>query len=182
MSEKFVIEPCGALRGIIEICGAKNAVLPVLAASLLTEKPCVLQNVPRLSDVEAMCVLIESLGAKISCERDSFTIDASNVQSLDASYELVGKLRASFLIMGPLLARFGRAKVPLPGGCAIGSRPVDLHLKGFAALGAKIDHSHGFVTVTAKRLKGAKIYLDFPSVGATENIMMAAVLADGQTI
>jgi len=182
MSEKFIVEPCGPLRGTLNVCGAKNAVLPVLAAALLTEKPCTLQNVPLLSDVEAMCVLIESLGARVSCENNTFVIDASGADSLDASYELVGKLRASFLIMGPLLARFGRAKVPLPGGCAIGSRPVDLHLKGFAALGAKIDHAHGFVNVTARRLKGAKIYLDFPSVGATENIMMAAALANGQTI
>lgn len=182
MTEKLIVEPCGALRGTLEICGAKNAVLPVLAAALLTEKPCTLQNAPRLSDVDAMCVLIESLGARVTRENNALVIDASGAESLDASYELVGKLRASFLIMGPLLARFGRAKVPLPGGCAIGSRPVDLHLKGFAALGAEIDHSHGFVTITAKRLKGAKIYLDFPSVGATENIMMAAMLADGQTI
>ena len=182
MSEKFIVEPSGPLRGTLEICGAKNAVLPVLAAALLTEKPCLLQNVPALSDVDSMSLLIESLGARVAREKNTLTIDAGDVASLKASYELVGKLRASFLIMGPLLARFGRAKVPLPGGCAIGSRPVDLHLKGFAALGAKIDHSHGFVTVSAKRLRGAKIYLDFPSVGATENVMMAAVLAEGQTI
>ncbi|MCL2197956.1 MAG: UDP-N-acetylglucosamine 1-carboxyvinyltransferase [Defluviitaleaceae bacterium] len=184
MAEKFIVTPCGALRGSIEIGGAKNAVLPVLAAALLTEQPCTLQNVPSLSDVESMRVLIESLGAKTRAagEKGSITIDASDVTSLEASYELVGKLRASFLVMGPLLARFGQAKVPLPGGCAIGSRPVDLHLKGFAALGADIDHSHGFVTATANTLKGAKIYLDFPSVGATENIMMAAVLAEGQTV
>ncbi|MCL2224823.1 MAG: UDP-N-acetylglucosamine 1-carboxyvinyltransferase [Defluviitaleaceae bacterium] len=182
MAEKFIIQPCGALRGAVEIYGSKNAVLPVLAASILTEQPCILQNVPNLSDVDAMTALLESLGVRSRSEGDTRFLDASGVNSLDASYELVGKLRASFLVMGPLLARFGRAKVPLPGGCAIGSRPVDLHLKGFAALGADIDHSHGFVTASAKRLKGAKIYLDFPSVGATENIMMAAVLAEGQTI
>ncbi|MCL2576889.1 MAG: UDP-N-acetylglucosamine 1-carboxyvinyltransferase [Defluviitaleaceae bacterium] len=182
MAEKFIIEPCGALNGTVEVSGSKNAVLPVLAASVLTEQPCVLQNVPDLSDVDAMLALLESLGVSSGKEKDLRFLDASGVNSLDASYELVGKLRASFLVMGPLLARFGRAKVPLPGGCAIGSRPVDLHLKGFSALGAIIDHSHGFVTVSAKRLKGAKIYLDFPSVGATENIMMAATLAEGQTI
>jgi UDP-N-acetylglucosamine 1-carboxyvinyltransferase len=184
LAEKFVIEPSGALRGTVEIGGAKNAVLPVIAAAILSEHPCTLQNVPNLSDVEAMCILTESLGVKTVADKNSgvLSIDASKINSLDASYELVGKLRASFLIMGPLLARFGRAKVPLPGGCAIGSRPVDLHLKGFAALGAEIDHSHGFVTASAKKLKGAKIYLDFPSVGATENIMMAAVFASGQTI
>ena len=184
MAEKFIVEPCGALRGKMEIGGAKNAVLPVLAAAILTEQECVLQNVPDLSDVESMCVLLESLGAKTIMDKPSGTITVNThaINSLDASYELVGKLRASFLVMGPLLARFGRAKVPLPGGCAIGSRPVDLHLKGFAALGAEIDNSHGFVTASAKRLRGAKIYLDFPSVGATENIMMAAALAQGQTI
>ena len=183
MTEKFIVEPCGSLCGRVEIGGAKNAVLPVLAATILTERPCILQNVPDLSDVDSMRLLVESLGVAVTRDTNgTLTLDAGGVNSLDASYDLVGKLRASFLVMGPLLARFGRAKVPLPGGCAIGSRPVDLHLKGLAALGAKIDHSHGFVTASAKRLKGAKIYLDFPSVGATENIMMAAALADGQTI
>ena len=182
MNDKFLVTPCGALRGTIDIGGAKNAVLPVLAAAILTEQACELQNVPALSDVESMCMLIESLGVQVERDAQSLKINARNVNAVDASYELVGKLRASFLIMGPLLARFGRAKVPLPGGCAIGSRPVDLHLKGFAALGAEIDNSHGFVTATATRLRGAKIYLDFPSVGATENIMMAAVLAEGQTV
>jgi UDP-N-acetylglucosamine 1-carboxyvinyltransferase len=179
---KYLIEPCQALRGKIEIGGAKNAVLPVLAAAILTEQTCELQNVPNLSDVEAMCLLIESLGVKTRRHKDTLTLDASEINSCNASYELVGKLRASFLVMGPLLARFGRAKIPLPGGCAIGSRPVDLHLKGLAALGAQIDHAHGFVSAKAKKLSGAKIYLDFPSVGATENIMMAATLANGQTI
>jgi len=182
MTEKFVIEPCGPLSGVTSIYGSKNAVLPVLAASILTEQPCILQNVPDLSDVNSMLALLESLGVAARRENDTYFLDASGVDTLDASYDLVGKLRASFLVMGPLLARFGRAKVPLPGGCPIGSRPVDLHLKGFSALGAEIDHSHGFVTASAKRLTGAKIYLDFPSVGATENIMMAAVLACGQTI
>ncbi|MCL2456286.1 MAG: UDP-N-acetylglucosamine 1-carboxyvinyltransferase [Defluviitaleaceae bacterium] len=182
MTEKFIVEPCKNLRGTIEIGGAKNAVLPILAAALLTEQNCALQNIPDLSDVRAMCALLESFGAKTFFSNNSLTVDASRADSSDASYELVGKLRASFLVMGSLLARFGRAKVPLPGGCAIGTRPVDLHLKGFAALGAEIDHSHGFVTARAKKLHGAKIYLDFPSVGATENIMMAAVLAQGQTI
>jgi len=183
MAEKLIINPCGALCGKIEIGGSKNAVLPVLAAVLLTEQPCVLQNVPDLSDVGAMRALLESLGVKTSKKGDSLTVNPGGVNSLDAAYELAGKLRASFLVTGPLLARFGKAKVALPGGCAIGSRPVDLHLKGLAALGAEIDHSHGYVMVKAKKkLKGAKIYLDFPSVGATENIMMAAALAEGQTI
>jgi len=184
MSEKFIIEPSERLVGELAIAGAKNAVLPVLAAALLTRGTSFIQNVPHLSDVESMCQLLESLGAKSRWDvgNGDLAIDTQNLLTHEASYELVGKLRASFLVMGPLLACMGRAKVPLPGGCAIGTRPVDLHLKGFAALGADIDHSHGYVTVTAPKLRGAKIYLDFPSVGATENIMMAAALAEGQTI
>ncbi|MCL2839779.1 MAG: UDP-N-acetylglucosamine 1-carboxyvinyltransferase [Defluviitaleaceae bacterium] len=184
MAEKFIIEPSGPLSGSLEIGGAKNAVLPVLAATMLTGDVCALQNVPTLSDVESMSGLMETLGAKTKWDKQSGILEicTSDIHSHEAAYELVAKLRASFLVMGPLLARFGRAKVPLPGGCAIGSRPVDLHLKGFAALGAEVDNSHGCVTVSAKKLKGAKIYLDFPSVGATENIMMAASLAEGQTI
>jgi UDP-N-acetylglucosamine 1-carboxyvinyltransferase len=128
--------------------------------------------------------LLESIGVKIKTDEDSGVIELYAQDSLnwEASYDLVGKMRASFLIMGPLLARLGRVHVPLPGGCAIGTRPVDLHLKGFVALGAKIEQEHGYVRATAKRLHGARIYLDFPSVGATENIMMAAVLADGVTV
>jgi len=184
MAEKFIIEPSGALKGTIEIGGSKNAVLPVIAATILTGQKCNLLNVPALSDVESMAGLLKTLGAKTRFMKKtgSLTIDTSEITSTEAAYELVVKLRASFLVMGPLLARFGSAKVPLPGGCAIGSRPVDLHLKGFAALGAEVDNSHGCVTVSAKKLKGAKIYLDFPSVGATENIMMAAAFAEGQTV
>jgi len=184
MAEKYIIKQSGALCGEIEIGGAKNAVLPVLAATILTGQKCRIQNVPNLSDVESMCVLLESLGGKRDWNKQKGTldIDTSKLDCSDASYEIVGKLRASFLVLGPLLARLGRAKVSLPGGCAIGTRPVDLHLKGFVALGAKIDHSHGYVTVDAPKLVGAKVYLDFPSVGATENIIMAATLAEGQTI
>lgn len=184
MADKFIVQPTGKLTGELEIAGSKNAVLPVLAATLLADTNSLIQNVPYLSDVEYMCLLLESLGAKASWDKDkgNLSLNTQNINSFEASYELVGKLRASFLVMGPLLARMGRAKIPLPGGCAIGTRPVDLHLKGMAALGADVDNSHGYVTATAKKLKGAKIYLDFPSVGATENIMMAAVLAEGQTI
>jgi len=184
MAEKFIVYPSGPLKGNIEISGAKNAVLPVLAGSLLTGQPCVISNVPNLSDVEYMCELVESLGGFTAWNRNLGTISvaANNLTKHDAAYELVGKLRASFLIIGPLLARLGRARVPLPGGCAIGSRPVDLHLKGLAAMGAEIEHTHGYVEAKAQKLRGAKIYLDFPSVGATENIMMAASLAEGQTI
>ena len=182
MTEKFIIKPTGPLKGSIEIGGAKNAVLPVLAATILTGNSCTVQNVPNLSDVDHMCSLLNSLGATSNKQNDILTISTANINCQEAAYEWVGKLRASFLVMGPLLARFGCAKVSLPGGCAIGSRPIDLHLKGMAALGADVDHSHGYITVTAPKLTGAKIYLDFPSVGATENIMMAATLAEGQTI
>jgi len=184
MTEKFIIEPSAPLKGKVEISGAKNAVLPVLAATILTNDTSIIQNVPNLSDVDAMCSLLESLGGKVSWDRQTgmLTADTSRIYSTEAAYEYVGKLRASFLVIGPLLARFGSAKVSLPGGCAIGSRPIDLHLKGLAALGADVEHSHGYVTVIAEQLTGAKIYLDFPSVGATENIMMAAVFAEGQTI
>jgi len=184
MADKFIIHPKGPLMGQIDICGAKNAVLPVLAGSLLTGQPCNISNVPNLSDVESMAELVESLGGFSSWDKNRgiLNIDTSKLNKYDASYELVGKLRASFLIIGPLLARLGRARVPLPGGCAIGTRPVDLHLKGLAAMGAEIEHAHGYIEAIAPKLIGAKIYLDFPSVGATENIMMAATLADGQTI
>ena len=182
MTEKFIINPTGSLRGSIEIGGSKNAVLPVLAATLLTGKTCTIQNAPMLSDVCYMRSLLESLGATSKMSTNTITVDTTNINSQEAAYEWVGKLRASFLVMGPLLARFGTAKVSLPGGCAIGSRPIDLHLKGMAALGADVEHSHGYVTVSARKLTGAKVYLDFPSVGATENIMMAAALADGQTV
>lgn len=182
--EKFIIEQSGPLKGAVRIGGAKNAVLPILAAVLLTEEASVIRDVPNLSDVEIMGELLGSLGVRIDWNRGSGVINVSvgDLRQSDAEYDLVGKLRASFLIMGPLLARMGEVKVPLPGGCAIGSRPVDLHLKGMAALGAHIEQSHGYMTARAKKLKGAKIYLDFPSVGATENILMAAVLAEGQTI
>jgi len=184
MTEKFIIEPSGPLKGAIEIGGAKNAVLPILAATILTGEICTIQNVPHLSDVNYMCCLLESLGVKSTWDTSNgiITADTTTINSQEAAYEWVGKLRASFLVIGPLLARFGCAKVSLPGGCAIGARPIDLHLKGLAALGAEIEHSHGYVSVYAKKLAGAKVYLDFPSVGATENIMMAATLAEGQTI
>jgi UDP-N-acetylglucosamine 1-carboxyvinyltransferase len=165
-------------------------VLPVLAAGLLTGQKCTVQNVPHLSDVEAMCGLLDSVGVGVDYDSKSGDLNlcAEGFNRHEAAYEWVGRLRASFLVIGPMLARLGRAKVPLPGGCAIGTRPVDLHLKGLAALGAEIEHSHGYITARARRLRGAnrlrgaKIYLDFPSVGATENLMMASCLAEGQTI
>jgi UDP-N-acetylglucosamine 1-carboxyvinyltransferase len=182
---KFVIEETTELKGKVKIGGAKNSALPIIAASLLTEKQSDFEEVPYLNDVKTMCELLRFLGAKVekSKENNLLIITPGNNISGIAPYELVNKMRASFLITGPLLARVGYAKVPLPGGCAIGLRPVDLHLKGFIAMGAEINQGHGYIEAKVNgRLNGAKIYLDFPSVGATENILMASVLADGQTI
>lgn len=177
----IVIEGGRPLEGIVKISSAKNAVLPVIAASLLTESECIIEDAPELEDVKVMREVLKSLGAKAHREGDSIKISAGTIDSFEAPYDLVRKMRASFLVMGPLLARKGRARISMPGGCAIGSRPIDLHLKGFASLGAEIELGHGFVEAKCEKLKGSTIYLDFPSVGATENIMMAAALAEGQT-
>ncbi|MDN5302272.1 MAG: UDP-N-acetylglucosamine 1-carboxyvinyltransferase [Thermoanaerobacteraceae bacterium] len=178
----FIIEGGSKLSGTVKISSAKNAVLPVIAASLLTEAECIIEDAPELEDVRVMKEVLLSLGAKLSCEANSIKIDAAPINSFEAPYDLVRKMRASFLVMGPLLARKGKARISMPGGCAIGSRPIDLHLKGFASLGAEIELGHGFVEARCEKLKGTTIYLDFPSVGATENIMMAATLAEGQTV
>ncbi|MCL2699809.1 MAG: UDP-N-acetylglucosamine 1-carboxyvinyltransferase, partial [Defluviitaleaceae bacterium] len=182
--EKFVIEKSKPLRGTVKISGSKNAVLPVMAASLLTAEECLIQDVPALSDVFIMSKILESLGAKVYWNKSTsgVKIRAGRISATETDYELVSRMRASFLVMGPLLARTGKVKIPLPGGCAIGARPIDLHLKGFTAMGAKIVQEHGFVSASAKRLRAARIYLDFPSVGATENILMAACLAKGRTV
>ncbi|NLP18120.1 MAG: UDP-N-acetylglucosamine 1-carboxyvinyltransferase, partial [Firmicutes bacterium] len=181
---KFVIDGGVPLEGTVPIGGAKNAVLPIIAASLLTEGKCTIKGMPQLEDVRTICLVLEALGVKLWGDDDdnSIQVHPINLVSCEPPYELVRKMRASFLVMGPLLARFGRAKVSLPGGCAIGTRPVDLHLKGFHALGARISTGYGTVLAEAKRLRGTRIYLDYPSVGATENIMMAATLAQGQTL
>ncbi|MDP4094763.1 MAG: UDP-N-acetylglucosamine 1-carboxyvinyltransferase [Bacillota bacterium] len=182
---KFIISEGKPLRGNVRVSGAKNSVLPIIAASLLAEGQSVIEEIPYLNDVKIMCELVKTLGAgiDISVDKNRLTVDPNKIYNTVAPYELVNKLRASFLVMGPLLAREGNAKISLPGGCAIGSRPVDLHLKGFLAMGAEISQGHGYIEAKTKgKLTGGKIYLDFPSVGATENIMMAAVLADGQTI
>lgn len=180
---KYVISEGVPLKGRVKIGGAKNSVLPIIAASLLGESKSIIEEVPDLYDVRMMCDLVKSLGAKVEkIDPSSISFFASDITNSTAPYELVSKLRASFLIMGPMIARTGFVRVALPGGCAIGSRPVDLHLKGFTALGAEITQGHGYVEARrTKKLTGSKIYLDFPSVGATENIMMAAVLAEGQT-
>jgi UDP-N-acetylglucosamine 1-carboxyvinyltransferase len=181
---KLVVHKSPPLRGSIRISGSKNAVLPILAASLLAEGKSIIGDVPNLKDVVIMQHLLQHLGVTIKWSKAKSEIEliTDHITEYEAPYDLVSQMRASFLIMGPLLARIGKAKIPLPGGCAIGSRPVDLHLKGFSALGAEITQQNGYVEAYADKLKGSKIYLDFPSVGATENIMMAAVYAEGTTI
>ena len=182
--EKLVIHGGNRLEGTVKISGAKNAVLPIIAASLLGQSPSLLEEVPDLEDVRTISKVLCQLGVQVENKgNDVLYIDSTKITSCEAPYELVRKMRASFLIMGPLLARCGHAKISLPGGCAIGTRPIDLHLKGFEALGADIEIGHGYIEAKAPNgLIGARIYLDFPSVGATENIMMAACMAKGQTV
>lgn len=184
--EKIIIKGGRVLKGTVRVEGAKNAVLPVLAAALLaSEGVNVIRDVPNLSDVGTINEVLKSLNAKVDHlpELNRVIIDSSEQLSAEAQFEYVRKMRASILVMGPLLARNGFARVALPGGCAIGSRPIDQHLKGFEAMGAEISFGHGHVEAKAENgLQGAKIYLDFPSVGATENIMTAAALAKGTTI
>ena len=181
---KYIVEKSGPLKGDVVISGAKNAVLPLMAAALLAEEPCVIRDVPRLRDVSFMKDILSSLGSHIEeLDENVISISTKDILSTEAQFELVNKMRASILVMGPLLARKGRAKIPSPGGCAIGARPIDLHLKGLEALGAIINRTDTYVEAIAgpQGLIGDTIYLDFPSVGATENIMMAAVLAQGIT-
>ncbi|MBR4641927.1 MAG: UDP-N-acetylglucosamine 1-carboxyvinyltransferase [Selenomonadaceae bacterium] len=184
--EILVIKGGNRLSGTVKISGAKNAVLPVIAATLLgQDKETCLDEVPNLDDVRTISEVLRTLGVKVrhEPENNKLYVDATSIKNITAPYDLVRKMRASFLIIGPLLARLGSAKISLPGGCAIGTRPIDLHLKGFEALGAKISIGHGYIEAVAPEgLKGAQIYLDFPSVGATENILMAASMAEGQTI
>lgn len=183
--EKIIVRGGNKLNGMVEIEGAKNAVLPILAASILpTEGRTVLHNVPILSDVFTMNNVIRFLNVKVGFDEDQkeITVDATNELSYEAPFKYVSKMRASIVVLGPLLARVKHAKVALPGGCAIGSRPIDLHLKGLEAMGAKIIRNDGYIEAMTDGLKGANIYLDFPSVGATQNIMMAATLAKGTTI
>ncbi|MCY1606926.1 UDP-N-acetylglucosamine 1-carboxyvinyltransferase [Staphylococcus pettenkoferi] len=184
--DKIVIKGGNTLRGEVQVSGAKNAVLPVLTASLLASKgQSILRNVPALSDVETINNVISTLNAEVAYDKDSesVTVDATKTLNDEAPYEYVSKMRASILVMGPLLARLGHAKVALPGGCAIGSRPIEQHIKGFEELGADIRMDGGFIYANAKDgLKGTTIHLDFPSVGATQNIVMAASLAQGKTV
>ncbi len=182
--DRILIRGGRALKGQIPISGAKNAALPILAAGLLTDEPLILKNVPALADIDSMCRLLETLGTKVDADRSGrVELRTPRLTGTLAAYDLVRKMRASVLVLGPLLARAGEAKVSLPGGCAIGPRPVDLHLKGLSELGAKIELSEGYIHARAPRgLKGANIRLELPSVGATENLLMAACLADGQTV
>ena len=173
------------LVGAVKTSGAKNAVLPIIAASILGTTPSHLDEVPMLEDVHTISEVLKCLGLAVECspEKNVLDIDSTEITSYEAPYELVRTMRASFLVMGPLLARIGKARISMPGGCAIGARPIDIHLKGFEALGVKIEQGHGYIEASAPEgLKGTSIYFDFPSVGATENIMMAASLAEGTTI
>lgn len=162
--------------------GAKNAVLPIIAASVLGTEGSVISEVPELEDVSTICKVLECLGLKVDASKPhTLKIDSHVVTGYEAPYDLVSTMRASFLVMGSLLARVGKAKISLPGGCAIGTRPIDIHLKGFEALGARIEQGHGSIEASAPNgLVGTTIYLDFPSVGATENLMMAASMAKGR--
>ncbi len=182
--ERLIVTGGKKLSGSIKVSGAKNAVLPIIAASLLGTTTSRLEEIPALEDVGTISEVLRQLGVSVAAEEaGTLIVNSGELSSCEAPYEFVRKMRASFLVMGPLLARAGQARISLPGGCAIGTRPIDLHLKGFEALGAEIVLGHGYIEARARqRLKGARIYLDFPSVGATENIMMAACLAEGQTV
>lgn len=183
--EKLIVKGGNRLVGAVKTSGAKNAVLPIIAASILGTTPSHLDEVPMLEDVHTISEVLKCLGLAVECspEKNVLDIDSTEITSYEAPYELVRTMRASFLVMGSLLARIGKARISMPGGCAIGARPIDIHLKGFEALGVKIEQGHGYIEASAPDgLKGTSIYFDFPSVGATENIMMAASLAEGTTI
>ena len=185
--DKLIIQGGFSLNGEVTISGAKNAALPILCASLLAETPLNLSSVAALKDIDTTIKLLDTMGVKIAREADKVSLDASDVQSFEATYEMVKTMRASILVLGPLLARFGTARVSLPGGCAIGSRPVDLHIKGLQAMGAAIHITHGYIQASTlhlpnRRLQGARYYMDLVTVTGTENLMMAAALAKGTTV
>lgn len=179
--DKIIVEGGRALQGEVRVSGAKNAALPILVSALLTDGWNTYTNVPDLQDVNSTKILLDHLGAAIETDGHTVRIDAGGLNNHQAPYDLVRKMRASILVLGPLVARLGKARVSLPGGCAIGARPINLHLKGLSRLGADIRLEHGYVEATAKKLKGADFYFDLVSVTGTENLMMAAVLADGVT-
>ena len=182
--EKIIVKGVKKLEGEVNISSAKNSVLPIIASTILSPNDIVIENTPMLEDVQVILELLQELNVDVNYSKinNELKINSANMKCFDMTSELVRKMRASFLVIGPMLARFGYCKLSMPGGCNIGSRPIDLHLKGLKALGAEIVQGHGFVEAKAKKLIGNRIYLDFPSVGATENIMMAAVLASGTTI
>ena len=190
--DKLIIQGGGRLNGEVTISGAKNAALPILCACLLAETPLNLSSVPALKDVSSTIKLLEQMGVKVAvnadkARQDKITLDATDIHTKEAPYEMVKTMRASILVLGPLLARFGHARVSLPGGCAIGSRPVDLHIKGLQAMGAEIHIEHGYIEATTKhlpnqRLQGVRYYMDVVTVTGTENLMMAAALAQGTTV
>ena len=180
--DKIIIEGGRPLNGQVTIGGAKNAALPILVSSLLTDGWNTYTNVPELKDIESIKLLLSNLGLRIETEGDAVRINADSLNNHEAPYDLVRKMRASILVLGPLVARLKKAKVSLPGGCAIGARPINLHLKGLASLGASIDLKHGYVEAFSDGLKGAEVYFDIATVTGTENIMMAAVLADGVSV
>ncbi|MGI1657431.1 MAG: UDP-N-acetylglucosamine 1-carboxyvinyltransferase [Desulfitobacterium sp.] len=178
---KIIVAGGRSLEGKITVSGAKNAVLPIIAASLLSPEPIRIDDAPHLLDVDVMCQVIGTLGAKVRREGSQLYIETPEITNIEAPHDLVSRMRASIVTMGPVLARTGRVRISHPGGCAIGSRPINWHLKGLEALGAEVRMDHGYLDVSAPVLKGARVYLDFPSVGATENIMMAAAGAQGMT-
>ncbi len=180
--EKILVKKSPPLKGRVNISGSKNAAIPILAASLLAEDKVFLKNIPDLSDITIMKKLLADIGVDMDESSDELVIKCEKIKNSVTQYELVSRMRGSFLLAGALLARTGYTKISLPGGCPIGTRPIDLHLKGFASMGAKIEKGHGFIEISSEHLTGAKIYLDFPSVGATENTMMAACRAEGVTI
>jgi UDP-N-acetylglucosamine 1-carboxyvinyltransferase len=180
--ECLAIEGGHRLTGTVRVHGAKNAALPILAASVLAQGESVLEDVPDLQDIRVMLTILGQLGAKVERAGSAVRVDASSLQSTVVPDQLMRQMRSSIFLMGPILARYGKVRVSTPGGCTIGSRPIDLHLKGLRALGAKIEEQHGYIDCTASRLRGASIFLDLPSVGATENLIMAAVLAEGTTL
>ncbi|MDF1592900.1 MAG: UDP-N-acetylglucosamine 1-carboxyvinyltransferase [Desulfobacterales bacterium] len=180
--DKIVIEGGRTLQGEVTISGAKNAALPILVSSLLTDGENTYSNVPNLQDIQTIKLLLANLGARTESDGSNVRIDASGLCNHEAPYDLVRKMRASILVLGPLVARLKRARVSLPGGCSIGERPINLHLKGLRQLGATIELAHGYVEASAERLVGDEIYFDIPTVTGTENLMMAAVLAEGVTV
>ncbi|GJG97128.1 UDP-N-acetylglucosamine 1-carboxyvinyltransferase [Cupriavidus pauculus] len=180
--DKFQIQGNGPLKGEVRVSGAKNAALPILCASLLTADTLALSNVPDLQDTRTMLKLLRQMGVKADMVNGVATLNAADINAPEASYELVKTMRASILVLGPLVARFGEARVSLPGGCGIGARPVDQHIKGLQAMGAEISIEHGFIHARADRLKGARVVTDMITVTGTENLLMAAVLADGETV